>query len=154
MKRPLDDPTLSGSLRPRGPVQLDLTTRHEARATVVAVSGELDALTAPKLATHLDDVIRRHQGDVVIDLSDAEFIDSLGLHTLLNAQRRLARGSRALTVVCGEGPVRAAIALARLEDALGLDSSLDGYRRRNQQRLRETQRRRASARPASRPGPR
>jgi anti-sigma B factor antagonist len=130
MTRAIDDPTLGGSLRPRGPVQLGLATHQDAAATIVAVTGEVDVFTAPRLTTVVDEVIRRHGGDVLIDLSDAAFIDSLGLHTLLNIQRRLARRSRTLTVVCGDGPVRHAIGLARLDDALGLVSSLDEYRTR------------------------
>jgi len=46
--------------------------RHAAGATVVALTGELDVLTAPKLATWVDDLIRRGQGDVVIDLTAAD----------------------------------------------------------------------------------
>ena len=97
---------------------------------MVAVTGELDILTAPKLASRLDDLIRRDQGDVVIELSDAGFIDSLGLHALLNAQRRLSHQSRSLAVVCGPGPVRHAIELARLDDALALTPSFAEYRRK------------------------
>jgi len=134
MRRTSDDPTLAGSLRPRGPVQLTVTTRHEAGATILTVTGELDVLTAPRLSVPLDDVIRRDGDDVVIDLSGAGFIDSLGLRTLLSAQRRLARRSRSLTVVCGKGPVRRAIELARLAGALGLVWSLDDYRLRRSSR--------------------
>jgi anti-sigma B factor antagonist len=101
--------------------------RDAAGATVVAVTGELDVLTAPKLNTSLNEVIRRGRGNIVIDLSEAGFIDSLGLHTLLNLQRRLSRRSRSLAVICGEGPVRRAIELARLENALGVFPSLAEY---------------------------
>jgi anti-sigma B factor antagonist len=128
MRRPGDDPTLGASLRPRGPIQLALTMRYDPGATVVAVGGELDVLTASKLTARLDDVFRRRRGDVVIDLSDAEFIDSLGLHALLSAQRRLMRQGRSLCVICGEGPVRRAIALARLTEALGVVSSFAEYK--------------------------
>ena len=127
MRRSADDPTLAGSLRPRGPIQLAMTTHRAGSAIVVAVRGELDILTAPKLTTRLDSVIRRQRADVVIDLSDAEFIDSLGLHALLNIQRRLNRRSRSLAVICGEGPVLYAIELARLTEALGVVSTLAEY---------------------------
>lgn len=134
MSSPQDEPTLGGSLRPRGPIQLALTTRYEPDATVVAVTGELDVLTAPRLASRLDDIVRRRQGDVVIDLTATGFIDSLGLHALLNVQRRLARRSRHITVVCGAGPVRNAIELARLTDAFGIVSSFAEYERRRRSR--------------------
>ena len=127
MRRSPDLPTLGGSLRPRGPIQLALTTRYEPNATVIGVGGELDILTVSKLITGLDDAIRRRQGDVVIDLSDAEFIDSMGLHALLNVQRRLMRDARALTVICPPGRVRNAIELTRLAEPLGVVSSFADY---------------------------
>jgi hypothetical protein len=51
----------------------------------------------------------------------------LGLHALLNIQRRLNRQSRSLAVICGEGPVRYAIELARLTEALGVVSTFAEY---------------------------
>jgi anti-anti-sigma factor len=130
MRRPPDDPTLAGSLRPRGPIQLGLTTRYEPNATVIGVSGELDILTVSKLTIRLDDSIRRRKGDVVIDLSEAEFIDSMGIHALLTIQRRLIRHARTLVVICPPGPVRNAIELARLAEPLGVVSSFADYRLR------------------------
>jgi anti-sigma B factor antagonist len=130
MRRSSDDPTLGGSLRPRGPIQLALTTRYEGRATVIGVAGELDILTVSKLVARLDDAIRRRAGDVLIDLSEAEFIDSMGLHALLNIQRRLSRQARALAVICPPGAVRNAIELARLAESLGVVTSMEDYRLR------------------------
>jgi anti-sigma B factor antagonist len=129
MKRPPDQATLGGSLRPRGPIQLALTTRRTSEATVVTVIGQLDLLTARKLTPQLDDIVRRRSGDAVIDLRQAEFVDSFGLTVLLNTQRRLARQGRTLTVICGEGPVRRAIEFARLLEPLGVVPTLEEYRR-------------------------
>ena len=78
----------------------------------------------------LDDIVRRHQGDAVIDLRQAEFIDSFGLTVLLNTQRRLARQGRDLTVICGEGPVQRAIEFARLLEPLGVVATLAEYKQR------------------------
>jgi anti-sigma B factor antagonist len=121
------DATIGGSLRPRGPIQLALTTRRDAHETVVSVAGELDILTVPKLASTLDDIIRRQHGDVVIDLTDTGFIDSIGLHALLTVQRRLSERSRHLTVICGPGPVRSAMELTRLAHGLGVVSTFAEY---------------------------
>ncbi len=130
-----DDPTprspnTRAFVAPRGPIQLALTTRHGSTATVVTITGELDVLTARRLMPQLDDIVRRHQGDAVIDLSQAEFIDSFGLTVLLNTQRRLARQGRNLTVICAEGPVRRVIEFARLIEPLGVVPSLAEYNQR------------------------
>jgi len=130
MSRPADHATLGRSLRPRGPIEFALSTQEGSEATVVTITGELDVLTARKLMPQLDDVVRRRQGDAVIDLSRAEFIDSFGLTVLLNTQRRMARQGRDLTVICVEGPVRRAIEFARLIEPLRVVPSLAEYRRR------------------------
>ncbi|HUA46354.1 MAG TPA: STAS domain-containing protein [Solirubrobacteraceae bacterium] len=129
MSRSAHEGTIGGSLRPRGPIQLALTTRYGGRETVVTVAGELDILTVPRLARTLDDIVRHRRVDVVIDLTRTDFIDSLGLHALLNVQRRLAERSRRLTVICDPGPVRHSMELARLTDALGVVSSFAEYER-------------------------
>jgi anti-anti-sigma factor len=78
----------------------------------------------------LDDIVRKHHGDAVIDLRRADFIDSFGLTFLLNTQRRLARQGRTLAVICGDGPVKRAIEFARLIETLGVVSSFAEYRER------------------------
>lgn len=123
MSRSAHDETIGSSLRPRGPIQLAISTRRDAHETVVTVAGELDILTVPKLASILDDVVRRHQGDLVMDLTRTGFIDSIGLHALLSVQRRLADRSRRLTVICNNGAVRHSIELARLTEPLGVVAS-------------------------------
>jgi len=130
IRQTADHATLGRSLRPRGPIQLALSTRRGVGATVIAVTGELDVLTARRLTPELDDAVRKYQGDVIIDLSQAEFIDSFGLTVLLNTQRRLARQGRWLTVVCDAGPVRRAIEFARLLEPLGVIPSLAEYKPR------------------------
>jgi anti-sigma B factor antagonist len=86
----------------------------------VAVRGELDILTAPKLAARVGELLRVEPGDVVLDLGETEFIDSAGLAILLNVQRRLERSGRQLRVICDGGSVRRVIELARLEETLGV----------------------------------
>jgi anti-sigma B factor antagonist len=131
LRAPEDNPradestTLRRALRPRGPVHLALNVRSVAEETIIEVGGELDVLTASRLRGEVDQVLRRHNGDLVLDLRKTSFVDSAGLHVLLRAQRRLSRRQRALTVVCDPGPVQHAIASARLLDALGVVSVLE-----------------------------
>jgi anti-anti-sigma factor len=77
-------------------------------------------MTAPRLSAQLETILRGREGDVVVDLRQTTFLDSAGLHVLLNAARRLTRRSRRLEVLCGPGPVRHVIELARLGETLNL----------------------------------
>ena len=113
-------PPLADSLRPRGPVELTLSEEIQPRRTVLRACGEVDLMTAPELSSRLDAILRGREGEVVVDLCQATFLDSTGLSVLLNAARRLIRQSRRLVVVCGQGPVRQVIELARLEGVLNV----------------------------------
>ncbi|HEX2191901.1 MAG TPA: STAS domain-containing protein [Acidimicrobiales bacterium] len=64
--------------------------RRTADAIVVEVAGELDMYTAPMLRDRLLDVIDG-QGNhfVAVDLSDVGFMDSTGIHVLVQALRRV-----------------------------------------------------------------
>jgi anti-sigma B factor antagonist len=125
-EQPHDEPApLRHSLRPRGPVQFEMTVSERPDAIWLRLEGELDILTTPKLATELNMIVRRLTQNVVVDLRDAVFIDSAGLQILLGTQRRLNQAARRLTVVCDEGPIRRVIEMTRLTDALGLISGAE-----------------------------
>ena len=123
---------MAETLRPAGPIELELSEQLEPGRTVVRARGEVDALTAPKLSAQLDAILRGREGDLVVDLSETTFLDSAGLHVLLNAARRLTRRSRRLEVVCGSGPVRRVIELARLGETLNLAEDRAGPLARGQ----------------------
>jgi anti-sigma B factor antagonist len=113
--------------------ELTLETEREAERTILRVAGELDMATAPRLIAAIDGIIRDGNGtrgnaagaEVVVDAGGLEFIDSTGLHVLLNAQRRLTRQSRRLRLICAPGPVRRVIDLSRLGETLGLNTTSD-----------------------------
>jgi anti-sigma B factor antagonist len=111
---------LREALRPRGPVRFATQEYRAAGIITIAVHGELDLLTAPKLAAQIGELLRSEPADVVLDLAETEFIDSAGLAVLLNVQRRLERRRRQLRVICDAGPVRRVIEMARLEETLGI----------------------------------
>lgn len=105
-------------LRPAGPARFGVSAHREPDRLLVRVEGELDLLTVPKLAAQLNGLIRSCPSDVYLDLRQVRFIDSAGLQLLLITRRRLLADSRNLTVICGEGPVRRVIELARLTETL------------------------------------
>jgi len=57
--------------------------------TTVVVKGELDLATAPELAQRLEELAATGQREVTVDLSGLEFLDSQGIHVLLQAREAL-----------------------------------------------------------------
>ena len=67
-------------------------------AAVLAVRGEIDLRTAPRLWDDLDRVIGDGALDVVLDLGQLEFIDSSGLSVLVRAMKLLRERQGDLTL--------------------------------------------------------
>lgn len=70
---------------------------------VVALSGEQDAFSAPRLENELD-VLLDEALTVVIDLTYATFLDSQSLSILLRARHRAEQSSLGFTVVLPREP--------------------------------------------------
>jgi len=62
---------------------MDLQTRTEGNATVVAVSGRLDAVTAPEFEKNIREVIDSGNIYIVVDFEQLDYISSAGLRGLL-----------------------------------------------------------------------
>jgi len=86
----------------------------------LTVRGEVDVFTARRLRRELEDIIWRSGRGVVVDLSDADAIDTHGLSTVLNAARRLQGRGRDFSVVCADGAVRRAFELTGVHRQLRL----------------------------------
>jgi anti-sigma B factor antagonist len=100
--------------------ELTISEKRTNDSARLSIGGELDAATAPRLAASLNDIVLTGRGPLTIDARALEFVDSTGLHVLLNTQRRLTRQSRSLRLICAPGPVRRAIELSRLTETLGV----------------------------------
>ncbi len=100
----------------------DFGVREESiddRTHVLAVEGELDALSAPKLGRRLMRLTAPGAHRVVVDLTAATFIDSSGLGVILEGVRNLSGEKGRLVLVC---PTKR---LLRPFEIAGLTSRLD-----------------------------
>lgn len=120
-----------GSHAATEPERFAIGIRDEPMGTVVAVTGELDLLNAPQLRTALDALLCANPRHIAIDLTATTFMDSAGVHALLDARDRAGdRTGGHLAVVCGGAPVRRVIELLGLTEALSVVPSIDEYRSR------------------------
>jgi len=79
--------TGSRSPTPLGPGALTIELEPAADAVIVGLSGELDLASAGSFEQALREA-EASAGRLVVDLSGLGFIDSTGIHVLLEAQRR------------------------------------------------------------------
>jgi anti-sigma B factor antagonist len=82
------------------------TERIDERTAVIAVAGEVDLYTAPELKRELVAAIDQGVRKVVVDLSEATFIDSTTLGVLLSGVKRLRPLGGELAVVCTDRNIR------------------------------------------------
>lgn len=68
---------------------------------VVAVRGEVDLLTAPRLAAAVTEQADGRAGVLVADLSEVAFFGAAGLEALAQAQQRAAAAGVSLRLVVG-----------------------------------------------------
>lgn len=66
---------------------MELKTVANGDVRVVAVKGNLDALTAPELADALAAQLREGNAKLVADLAELEYTSSAGLRVLLNGAK-------------------------------------------------------------------
>jgi anti-sigma B factor antagonist len=87
---------------------------------VVAIAGEVDLATAPRVSSALASTRDFKADRVIVDLSGVTFMDSTGLGVLLTFDRELrARGGR-LTIACPDGPARLLFEVTGVEETLPL----------------------------------
>jgi anti-sigma B factor antagonist len=97
-----------------------VTLTFVGRRTVLAVSGDVDLDTATLVADAIEDALDGGALELWLDFSATRFMDSTGLHLLLETQDRVRAHSRRLAVVCPAGPVRRLLELAGLAHELPL----------------------------------
>ena len=84
-------------------------------------AGELDASGAHAAHQALNQAVGRGSGDVEVDVSRLEFIDSVGLGALVKAAGQMERQGRRLSVVGAHGAVLRAIDLTGFRELLAVE---------------------------------
>jgi anti-sigma B factor antagonist len=85
---------------------------------VVVASGEIDVTTAPQLG---ESIAQFCEGDVVVDITNVDFVDSSGLHVFVAAHRLLARRGSRLIVRGASGMTMCLMEITGLDEVLSFD---------------------------------
>lgn len=104
-------------------IGLDVEERHGWQ--VLAVSGELDVATTPRVRNEIVRLVADGATRLVLDLSRVDFIDSFGLGVLVGALKRVRTHGGEMRVVITEPRVLAVVELTGLDRVLDLAPSVD-----------------------------
>ena len=95
------------------------------RVTVIAVHGQADLHTAPELRSAIGDAIDRGAMSLVVDFSEATFIDSMTLGVLLGALKQLRPSGGSVGIVCTDPHIRRIFEITLLDRVFSLHESRD-----------------------------
>ncbi len=99
----------------------DLVVDHAAvgRRVVLRFNGEVDLLTAGQLSAAVVDALDEGALELWLDFTPTEFMDSTGLHVLLEAQQQIAERNRRLSIICADGsPVHRVLVISGADEVL------------------------------------
>lgn len=100
--------------------------RSDGRATVLAISGELDLASSPALESELDRAFNAGDGSMVIlDLRELEFMDSTGLSVLVKANQRSQEAGRRFGLINGGRQVQRLLSLTGVAERMTVADSLE-----------------------------
>lgn len=102
---------------------LDVSERNGF--AVLAVSGEVDVATVPRLREQLHSLVAQGSNRIVVDLEGVEFLDSTGLGVLVGALKRVRAHDGELRVVCPQSRVRKVFEVTGLTKVFSLHDSVD-----------------------------
>jgi anti-sigma B factor antagonist len=109
---------------------LDLHVTTTAGYTVVEIGGEIDVASAPELRHCLNQTIDAGGRQLVVDLRQVSFIDSVGLGVLVGARRRLLRYGHdgGIQLVCANGLILRVLRISGLDGVFPLHATLTDAR--------------------------
>jgi anti-sigma B factor antagonist len=80
---------------------MDITTQEFKRASLISVSGRMDATTSPALEVVLRRLLSEQRFKLVLDLSKCDYVSSAGIKVLVAVQKEAKRFNRGELALCG-----------------------------------------------------
>lgn len=106
-------------------MDLTLSTRPEGERTVIAVAGEIDVYTAPKLREHLIDLVAAGNYHLIVDMEGVDFLDSTGLGVLVGGLKRVRSHDGSLRLVCTQDRILKIFRITGLTKVFPIHASVD-----------------------------
>lgn len=103
---------------------MDLQTTIENNATVVTISGRLDAVTAPEYEKKIREMIAGGANDFVVDFAQLDYISSAGLRALLLMAKLLKEKNGNVCFANVNGNVRSVFEMSGFASLFKMEDSV------------------------------
>ena len=107
-------------------MDLTLSTREVDGTTIVAVGGEIDVYTAPKLRDRITELVADGVYTIVIDMESVEFLDSTGLGVLVGGLKKVRAHDGSLELICTQDRLLKIFRITGLAKVFVIHDSADG----------------------------
>jgi anti-sigma B factor antagonist len=106
-------------------LSVDIKSEHNGTAIVYRLHGSLDLATAPSLRAALIEAANEGKHDIIVDLTELEFLDSTGLGALIGAHRRALENGGRVRLIVREGAIQRLLNITGLIRIFAVYASLD-----------------------------
>jgi len=103
---------------------MEIKTRKEANATVVTITGRMDAVTAPEYEKIVNELIASGESIFVVDFEQLVYISSAGLRALLATAKRLKSTSGLIRFASVKGTVKEVFDISGFGSIFQMDESV------------------------------
>jgi len=90
---------------------------------VISLGGEIDLYTAPEFKERMVELIEAGKKNIVVDLSEATFIDSTTLGVLVGGVKRLRPSGGGLALVCTDQNISKIFEITGLDRVFSIQDS-------------------------------
>jgi anti-sigma B factor antagonist len=97
----------------------------DSETHVIQLGGEVDLYTAPEFKERLVELIENGKTKIVVDLSEATFIDSTTLGVLVGGVKRLRPAGGSLALVCSDQNITKIFEITGLDRVFPIHSTRD-----------------------------
>ncbi|MEL6822569.1 MAG: STAS domain-containing protein [Calditrichota bacterium] len=104
---------------------INVTTAEQGSAKVIAVTGEVDLYSSPKLREALNGLTDTKEARIVVDMSGVSYMDSSGLATLVEALQKTGGYKGAFSLASVTPEVLSVFQLSRLDQVFDIHETVD-----------------------------
>lgn len=106
-------------------MELDISIDSAGGSCTIALEGEVDVYTSPRLREELTSVMDAGCANIIVDLDKLGFIDSSGLGVLVSALRRVKERGGTLRLVCTKESILKVFRITGLDKVFPLFATVD-----------------------------
>ncbi len=106
-------------------MELDISTESAGASCTIALDGEVDVYTSPRLRQELTQVVDSGCLNITIDLENLGFIDSSGLGVLVSTLRRVKERGGTLRLVCTKDSILKIFRITGLDKVFPLFTTVE-----------------------------